>query len=105
MSQTKPTFNAKTTSCAVPLPTGKCVQPMATNKEDSEMQFSVVMNGNTHTIITDTPYGTTIFFPLTKKIMRHCSIIDGDVHVFIQYVQWLQCQWTERNPFIDCYEV
>ncbi|EGT7394338.1 hypothetical protein PMI86_004692, partial [Salmonella enterica subsp. enterica serovar Kentucky] len=73
--------------------------------EDSEMQFSVVMNGNTHTIITDTPYGTTIFFPLTKKIMRHCSIIDGDVHVFIQYVQWLQCQWTERNPFIDCYEV
>lgn len=28
MSQTKPTFNAKTTSCAVPLPTGKCVQPM-----------------------------------------------------------------------------
>lgn len=32
MSQTKPTFNAKTTSCAVPLPTGKCVQPMATNK-------------------------------------------------------------------------
>ena len=32
MSQTKPTFNAKTTSCAVPLPTDKCVQPMATNK-------------------------------------------------------------------------
>ncbi|EHC67898.1 hypothetical protein LTSEMIN_2784 [Salmonella enterica subsp. enterica serovar Minnesota str. A4-603] len=37
--------------------------------------------------------------------MRHCSIIDGDVHVFIQYVQWLQRQWIERNPFIDCYEV
>ena len=73
--------------------------------EDSEIQFSMVMNGNTHTIITDTPYGTTIFFPLTKKIMRHCSIIDGDVHVFIQYVQWLQRQWRERNPFIDCYEV
>lgn len=43
-------------------------------------------------LITDTPYGTTIFFPLTKKIMRHCSIIDGDIHVFIQYVQWLQRQ-------------
>lgn len=73
--------------------------------EDSEIQFSMVMNGNTHTIITDTPYGTAIFFPLTMKIMRHCSIIDGDVHVFIQYVQWLQRQWLERNPFIDCYEV
>lgn len=54
-------------------------------KEALIIDYEIVMNGNTHTIITDTPYGTTIFFPLTKKIMRHCSIIDGDVHVFIQY--------------------
>ncbi|EAU6968326.1 hypothetical protein EIM95_21435 [Salmonella enterica] len=55
--------------------------------------------------LTDTPYGTVIFFPLTKKIMRHCFLIDGDVHVFIQYLDWLKQQWRERNPSIDCYEL
>lgn len=37
MSTTKPFATARSSSCPVPLPVGKCVQPMATNKLPGEV--------------------------------------------------------------------
>lgn len=52
MSQTKPTFNAETTSCAVPLPTGGCVTPVPTNKSPKRTPAS----RKATTPQSDTPY-------------------------------------------------
>lgn len=64
--------------------------------------YEVVLDGNMKVILCKTPYGTVLFWPLTKKIQRNCYMIDGDVQVYVHYLRWLILQWENRNPDINC---
>ncbi|CNE16494.1 MULTISPECIES: hypothetical protein [Yersinia] len=74
---------------------------LKTNKIDYEIN----LNGNMKIIISETPYGTVVFYPLSRKIQRNSYITDGDVLIYIHYLNWLKFQWEMRNPCIDCIAV
>ena len=70
--------------------------------KNNHINYEVVLNGNMKVILSETPYGTVLFWPLTKKIQRNCYMIDGDVQVYVHYLRWLILQWENRNPDINC---
>ncbi|MGM1187003.1 hypothetical protein [Serratia liquefaciens] len=71
----------------------------------NEVDYEITLNGNVKIILSETPYGTVAFYPLTRKIQRNSYMIDGDVLVYIHYLNWLKRQWESRNPCIDCIAV
>lgn len=73
--------------------------------KESNVLYEIVRNGNMKIIISETPYGTVAFYPLTHKIQRSSYMIDGDMKVFIRYLDWLKCRWMKKNPYIDCIAV
>ncbi|WP_252491351.1 hypothetical protein [Escherichia coli] len=70
--------------------------------KNNQIHYEVVLDGNMKVILSETPYGTVLFWPLTKKIQRNCYMIDGDVQVYVHYLRWLILQWENRNPDINC---
>ncbi|HCP9921138.1 TPA: hypothetical protein OGN49_005260, partial [Escherichia coli] len=70
--------------------------------KNNQIHYEVVLDGNMKVILCETPYGTVLFWPLTKKIQRNCYMIDGDVQVYVYYLRWLILQWENRNPDINC---
>lgn len=70
--------------------------------KNNQINYEVVLDGNMKVILCETPYGTVLFWPLTKKIQRNCYMIDGDVQVYVYYLRWLILQWENRNPDINC---
>jgi hypothetical protein len=70
--------------------------------KNNQINYEVVLSGNMKVILSETPYGTVLFWPLTKKIQRNCYMIDGDVQVYVHYLRWLILQWENRNSDINC---
>lgn len=64
--------------------------------------YEVVLNGTTHIILTETPYGTAVFYPLTRTIQRHCYMIQGGIEKYIEYLNWLTKRWEDRNFSTNC---
>ncbi|MEG1422652.1 MAG: hypothetical protein RSA95_03135 [Citrobacter sp.] len=56
--------------------------------KESNIIYKIVLNGNLKIIITETPYGTVAFYPLTHKIQRNSYMIDGDILMYIRYLNW-----------------
>lgn len=67
--------------------------------------YEIAYNGNTKIIISETPYGTVAFYPLTRKIQRNSYMTEGDTQIYVSYLNWLRLQWEIRNPFINCIAV
>ncbi|WP_369790815.1 hypothetical protein [Rouxiella sp. WC2420] len=80
---------------------GKIFKEAESELKRNEIMYEVILHGNTKLIISDTPYGTAAFWPLTNKILRHGYITNGDVFVYLRYLNWLRLQWQSRNPHID----
>lgn len=60
--------------------------------------YEIAYNGNTKIIISETPYGTVAFYPLTRKIQRNSYMTEGDTQIYVSYLNWLRLQWEIRNP-------
>lgn len=58
----------------------------------NNVNYEITLNGNMKIIISETPYGTVAFYPLTRKIQRNTYITDGNVSVYIHYLNWLRLQ-------------
>lgn len=71
----------------------------------NKINYEVTFNGNMRIIISETPYGTVTFYPITCKIQRNTYMTDGDALTFVRYLNWLKLQWESRNPCVDCIAV
>lgn len=71
----------------------------------NNIMYEIILHGNMKVIISDTPYGTVAFYPLTRKIQRNGYITEGDASVYVRYLNWLRLQWESRNRCIDCIAV
>lgn len=73
--------------------------------KENGIKYDVVLHGNMYVIITESPYGTVAFYPLTHKIQRNGYMTEGDASVYVSYLHWLRSRWESRNPSIDCIAV
>lgn len=71
----------------------------------NKINYEVTFNGNMRIIISETPYGTVTFYPITCKIQRNTYMTDGDALTFVRYLNWLKLQWESKNPCVDCIAV
>lgn len=71
----------------------------------NKIEYEIKLNGNMKIIISETPYGTVAFYPLTRKIQRNSYMTDGDASIYVHYLSWLKFKWESRNPYIDCIAV
>lgn len=71
----------------------------------NKIKYEVILNGNMKVILSETPYGTVAFYPLTRKIQRSSYMTDGDASVYVCYLNWLRARWETRNASINCIAV
>ena len=71
----------------------------------NKVAYEIILSGNMKIIISETPYGTVAFWPLTCRIQRNSYMTEGDASVYVRYLNWLKQQWESRNYCINCIAV